>query len=89
MIVQEVINPRIENLPIESAEGISGMLRLFYAWSSSSRSVTFFEKRMLCKIVDCLTPPKTKSEVKFFVLSIIKNLVRNVKSVEIALSHEL
>lgn len=81
IIVQEVVVPRLANLPMESAEGISGILRLFHAWSTSSTSVQFLGKEgILPRIADCLTPPKTKPEVKLFILEIIKNVVCSISS---------
>ncbi|KAG9246590.1 hypothetical protein BJ878DRAFT_455979 [Calycina marina] len=78
VIVQDVIAPRLYKLPIETAEGISGLLRLFYHWSDSATTVAFLMENQLIlpKVAECLSPPKSKDEVKKFVLSIIGNLVK-------------
>ncbi|KAH8602999.1 HEAT repeat protein-like protein [Bisporella sp. PMI_857] len=77
-IIQNVVLPRLDNLPIESAEGVSGILRLFYTWSASLRMSLFFNhnKLILPKIAECLVPSKSKDEVKLFVLTIIRNLAK-------------
>ncbi|KAN0068208.1 hypothetical protein V8E54_013778 [Elaphomyces granulatus] len=70
-IFDEVINPRLDNFAIETAQGISGLLRLFHTWASSSTSIPFFaryNKDLLPKIVDCLQVESTRDEVKIFVM---------------------
>jgi U3 small nucleolar RNA-associated protein 20 len=77
VIVTELIEPRLELLPIESAQSVSAFLRLFAAWSKSSHTAPFLvEKNILAKIIDCLEVPSAKDEVKKFVLDdILRNLV--------------
>lgn len=77
IIMQEVVAPRLSNLPAESAEGVSGILELFHTWSESPHSVSYLgEQQILSRITDCLTRPKTKVKVKQFVLDdIINNVV--------------
>jgi U3 small nucleolar RNA-associated protein 20 len=81
-IDKEIISPRLENLPIETAQGISIILRLFWTWSASSKLVLFLGRndRILPKVAECLAPQKSKDEVKRFTLNVIDNIVK--------LSHE-
>jgi U3 small nucleolar RNA-associated protein 20 len=81
-IDKEIISPRLENLPIETAQGISIILRLFWTWSASSKLVPFLgcNDRILPKVAECLAPQKSKDEVKRFTLNVIDNIVK--------LSHE-
>jgi U3 small nucleolar RNA-associated protein 20 len=77
-IIREVVLPRLDNLPIETAQGISGVLRLFYTWSLTSQNVLFLgaEGNILSKVAECISPPKSKDEVKLFALNIIRNVVK-------------
>lgn len=82
LLVEEVVVPRLEKLPTESTEGISGLMQLFSTWSVLPRSALLlgpFEDVLpdgiLPKIVECLAVEKAKPEVKMFVLSMIRNLV--------------
>ena len=77
-IIQDVVLPRLDKLPIETAEGVSGLLRIFNTWSKSTRAALFFanDARILPKIAECLSPPKSKEDVKLYVLEIISNLVK-------------
>jgi U3 small nucleolar RNA-associated protein 20 len=81
-INKEIISPRLESLPIETAQGISIILRLFWTWSSSSKLVLFLgcNDRILPQVAECLAPQKSKDEVKRFALNVIDNIVK--------LSHE-
>ncbi|EON63763.1 hypothetical protein W97_02991 [Coniosporium apollinis CBS 100218] len=71
VIVQELIEPRLEKLPIESAQSISGILRLVSTWASSPHTAGFlveFNPDILNKVADCLEVPSAQDEVKLFVL---------------------
>jgi U3 small nucleolar RNA-associated protein 20 len=41
VIFDEVINNRLDQFPIETAQGVSGLLRLFHTWASSPRSAGY------------------------------------------------
>ncbi|KAA8573257.1 hypothetical protein EYC84_003749 [Monilinia fructicola] len=69
LIVTEIVLPRLENLPIETAQGISGLLR---------------NDQILPKVAECLAPPKSKDEVKLFALSIIRGVVKCAQEEEVA-----
>lgn len=77
-IEKEIITPRLGNLPIETAQGISSILQLFSTWSSSSSLVLYLasNKDILPKVAGCLAPPKSKDEVKLFSLKIIQSVVK-------------
>ncbi|KAL4784312.1 armadillo-type protein [Aspergillus varians] len=71
IIFDEVINPRLDNFAVETAQGISGLLRLFHTWASGSRSSFYlsnFNDVLLTKIVDCLSVESARDEVKIFVM---------------------
>lgn len=83
IIVEEVIAPRLENLPVETAQGKSGMLQLIFTWSVLPRIALFLAPHgkllpngILPKVIECLSAPKAKEEVKIYVLEIIRNLVK-------------
>lgn len=70
-IFNEVINPRLDNFAVETAQGISGLLRLFHTWTSAPKSTFYlvqYNKALLSKIVDCLGVESARDEVKIFVM---------------------
>ena len=77
-ILEELILPRLDNLPVETAQGVSGVLRLLFTWSTSLETVLFLagNTQILSKVAECLSPQKAKDEVKLFVLSIIGNVLK-------------
>lgn len=77
IIINELIRPKIENLPIDTTQSVSGVLRLLSTWSSSPRAVLFLgeDDRILPKVAECLALQKSKDEVKLFTLGIIRNIV--------------
>ena len=71
IIFNETINPRLNNFAIETAQGISGLLRLFHTWASAPRSSYYlvrYNDMVLTKIVDCLGVDSARDEVKLFVM---------------------
>jgi U3 small nucleolar RNA-associated protein 20 len=78
VIDKEIVSSRLENLPIETAQGISVILRLMSTWSASEKTVLYLgsNDRILSKVAECLAPQKSKDEVKLFALAIIKNIVK-------------
>ncbi len=74
----EVISAKLENLPVETAQGISIILRIFWTWSASSTLAVFLASndQIMPKIAECLAPKKSKDEVKLFALNILRNLLR-------------
>ncbi|KAH6644176.1 armadillo-type protein [Boeremia exigua] len=77
-IVQELVEPRLEQFAIETAQSISGLLRLFASWSKATLTVPFLvehNKEILIKTLDILDVPSAKDEVKQFVLD---EILRNI-----------
>ena len=83
-IFAELISPRLEKLPIETAQSVSGLLQLFSIWSSSPDTVHFLAKynsRLMSSVIDCLEVPSAKEEVKRYIFEeILKNIVDLCKS---------
>jgi U3 small nucleolar RNA-associated protein 20 len=77
-IEKEIISPRLENLPVETAQGISVILKLISTWSASEKMILFLgaNSHVLAKVAECLAPQKSKDEVKLYVLNIIKKVVK-------------
>lgn len=70
-IVRELIEPRLDQLPIETAQSISGTLRLFASWSKATSTAPFLvehNKEVLIQTLGVLDVPSAKDEVKEFVL---------------------
>ena len=87
LIIEEVVAPRIENLPIETAQGISGILQLLSTWSSMPGTALFLAphenilpKGALPQIIACISVEKAKDEVKAFALGILRNLITLVEA---------
>ncbi|GJN77974.1 U3 snoRNP protein [Purpureocillium lilacinum] len=83
IILVEVVAPRLENLPVETTQGISGLLQLMSTWSVLPKSALFLgphgkslPEGVLPKLITCLSIEKTKDEVKIFVLGILQSLVK-------------
>ncbi|KAL6704144.1 U3 snoRNP protein [Coniothyrium glycines] len=70
-VVKELVEPRLDRLPIETAQSVSGLLRLFAAWSKSLNTAPFlvkFNPHILTKVIECLGVESAKDEVRCFVL---------------------
>ncbi|TWU74535.1 U3 snoRNP protein [Metarhizium rileyi] len=83
LIIEEVVAPRLDVLPVETTQGVSGMLHLLSTWSVLPKAAMFLgphdevlPQGVLPKIIDCISKEKTKDEVKIFVLTILQNLVK-------------
>lgn len=91
-IVQELVEPRLQELPIETAQSVSGILRLFAAWSKSPLTVPFLvehNQEILVKVIDCLDVPSAKDEVRCFILDeIVRNIIALVAGENKALKIE-
>lgn len=71
IIYDEVINPRLENFAIETAQGVSGLLRLFRTWASAPRSAFYLSQDgtvALTKIADILAVESARDPVKISVM---------------------
>ncbi|KAL8999217.1 MAG: hypothetical protein Q9169_001882 [Polycauliona sp. 2 TL-2023] len=83
VVFEHCINPKLDLLPIETAQSVSALLQMFSTWASSP-SLAFilvqYKASLLGTISSCLDVPFAKEEVKTFVLdNILKNLVRLVE----------
>ncbi|KAK0660158.1 U3 small nucleolar RNA-associated protein 20 [Lasiodiplodia hormozganensis] len=78
-ILHELVEPRLEKLAVETAQSVSGILRLFSAWSKFPQTAPFLVKyngALLDKAVDCLELNFAKEQVKLFVLrDILMNVI--------------
>jgi U3 small nucleolar RNA-associated protein 20 len=76
-ILDEVVSPRLQKLPIETAQSVSGVLQILSTWAMSPKLVMFLAKdgRTMSKITECLAPVKSKDQVKLFALGIIKHVL--------------
>ncbi|KAF2196578.1 U3 snoRNP protein Utp20 [Delitschia confertaspora ATCC 74209] len=83
-IVDELVNPRLAQFAIETAQSVSGLLRLFAAWSNSLDTAPFlveFNPDIVTRIVECLEVPSAKDAVRLFVLdNVLGSVVRLVES---------
>ncbi|KAK2753509.1 U3 snoRNP protein [Arachnomyces sp. PD_36] len=71
VVFDEVINPRLENFAIETAQGISGILHLFHTWASHPQSALYlvrFNELVIPRILDCLEVESAQDQVKIFVM---------------------
>ncbi|KAI1382473.1 armadillo-type protein [Hypoxylon crocopeplum] len=77
VFIKEVISPRLEKLPAETTQGISGTLQFLGTLSQLPRTALFLsiDKRIVGKLMECLKLEKTKDEVKIFALGIVRSLV--------------
>ena len=80
-IFDELITPRLKNLPVETSQSVSGLLHLFSAWASSNATVSLFskyDKSVLRSIVACLDVETAKDDVKVFVLNeILQKIIKS------------
>ena len=77
-ITEQLVRPRLEKLPVETAQAPSGILQLLSTWSSSQNTVLYFADlghTALGKVGDCLVVPSVKNEVKLFTLAVVNNLL--------------
>ena len=84
IIFSELLNPRLEKLPIETAQSISGTLRLISTWASDSTNVSnlvAYNPALVTTIADCLVVASAKEEVMLFVIDgILKPFITNASS---------
>ncbi|KAL8933293.1 MAG: hypothetical protein Q9216_006436 [Gyalolechia sp. 2 TL-2023] len=82
-IFADLINPRLESFPIDTAQSVSGLLQLFSTWASSRQLASFlveYNPALLKRISSCLDVDFAKDEVKIFVLGILKSLIGLIES---------
>ncbi|RCI15229.1 hypothetical protein L249_6924 [Ophiocordyceps polyrhachis-furcata BCC 54312] len=83
IIIEEVMQPRVENLAAETTQGVSGVLKLIFTWSALPKAALLLAPHekclpegMLPQIIACLAAEKTRDEVKIYVLGILDNLTK-------------
>ncbi|KAH6660646.1 armadillo-type protein [Truncatella angustata] len=78
VIIKEVVAPRLDNLPTENTEGVSGTMQLLSTLSLIPKTALFLgiDERIIGKLTDLLLIAKAKDEVKIFALSIVRNLIK-------------
>ncbi|KAF2743872.1 hypothetical protein M011DRAFT_489407 [Sporormia fimetaria CBS 119925] len=85
VIVGELVTPRLPQFPIETAQSVSGLLRLFAAWSTSLKTAIYlveYEPLVFSQIIEVLAVPSAKDDVKVFVLDkIVRSIVAAVSNV--------
>lgn len=76
-MVKEIISPRIDKLPADTTQGVSGTWKLMETWSVLPKPAMFLaiDTRIVPKMIECIGVAKGKEEVKVFALEIIKNLI--------------
>ncbi|KAH2331092.1 hypothetical protein KXW87_001697 [Aspergillus fumigatus] len=93
LIFDEVINPRLQNFAIETAQGVSGLLRLFHTWATAPRSSFYLVRHnntVLTKVVDCLSVESARDEVKVYVMDeILVPLIRLASGKELEEKEEM
>ena len=73
-----LVSPRLESLPRENTQAPSGLLELFYVWSSDERYAAFFvdyDEGVLPQVYACLTAPGVKPTVISRILDIVDRLL--------------
>ena len=71
IIFSELLSPRLDAMPIETAQSVSVTLQLFSTWASSENTVLFlveYDPRAMKSTIDCLDVPSAKDKVKMFVI---------------------
>ena len=79
IILAQVVSPRLPTLAIETAQGVSGLLKLFSTWSKSGSTVTLLQQdpHLMATVIDCIGVLSAKDEVKLFALNdIILNVAK-------------
>ena len=91
-IFVELISPRLQRLPVETAQSVSGLLQLFSTWASSLDTVSFladYDPSLMSRVVDCLDVPSAKEEVKLYILEEILKKIINLCNVSTAREYEM
>lgn len=85
VIFIELISPRLEKFPVDTAQSVSGLLLLFSTWASSPQMVNLlgeYDTRLIKSIADCLEVPSAKEVVKIYVVEdILKQFINICKRI--------
>ncbi|KAI0889620.1 armadillo-type protein [Annulohypoxylon maeteangense] len=76
VFIKEIVSPRLDKLPAETTQGISGTLQFISTLSQIPKTAYFLsvDNRIIQQLMECLKLEKTKDEVKIFALSIVRSL---------------
>ncbi|KAI1103922.1 armadillo-type protein [Jackrogersella minutella] len=76
VFIKEVVSPRLDKLPVETTQGVSGTLQFLSTLSQLPKTAMFLsiDRRIIEKLMGCLKLEKTKDEVKIFALGIVRSL---------------
>ena len=78
-IFAKLLSPRLDKLPVETAQSISGVLHLYSEWAAIPETCLYlsqYDVQVLPSVLACLNVPSAREEVKSFVLNtILKNLI--------------
>ena len=84
VLFAEAISPRLEFLPIETAQGISSLLRIFSVWGQNEAYIAFFseyDRRLPSALWQCLAVTTVKPEVQVFILNdILHSLLEHAQA---------
>ncbi|KAI0444246.1 armadillo-type protein [Xylaria telfairii] len=77
-LIKETINPRLDKLAVENAQGISGILQLLSTVSQIPKTALFFtvNDRIIRRLMELVAFAKSKENVRIFSLGILRNLVK-------------
>ncbi|RPB03752.1 hypothetical protein L873DRAFT_1730772, partial [Choiromyces venosus 120613-1] len=82
-VFDQLVNPRLDALPIETSQSPSGLLQLFSTWANSKDTIMIladYNPAVLPKIAACLANKSVKDEVVLFIIKIVKQIVSLVGS---------
>jgi U3 small nucleolar RNA-associated protein 20 len=78
-LFEELINPRLDKLAVETAQGVSALVRMFATWSHSANLAPFlgnYNDQLLVRVAECIGQSIAKDEVKRFVTNeIVRALI--------------
>ena len=84
-IFDALVEPRLEKLPVESSQGVSGILQLFASFANSKHTILFlsgFNPQIISKIGDALVVDSIKDEVVVFIVQILKKVVQMANNID-------
>ncbi|KAI0833974.1 armadillo-type protein [Hypoxylon sp. FL0890] len=78
VLIKEVVSPRLDKLPTETTQGVSGTLQFLGMLAQLPKTALFLavDERIISKLMACLKLEKTKDEVKIFALGVVRSLVQ-------------
>jgi U3 small nucleolar RNA-associated protein 20 len=80
-----LVNPKLEQLPVDTSQNVSGLLQLFSTWASSKHTVLFlaeYNDKIIASVAQCLGAVAVKDEVLLFILQLVRNIVQHADNTE-------